>query len=188
MCRSSSRRVNDSTWGDRLSGLVSEDECAVVVPLRHFDGREDRGGGMLAKLRIDRTECRVGVRHDLICGQGDQCAAAHGVMRDDRGHLPVVVGESRRDLARRDHEPSGRVQDQLDRLASWRLVNKARRMLSASSMSMYRTSGKPKNDIDSCRWIRVIIVEPRFFASASRWPADVPRAHSAAPPAAARRG
>jgi hypothetical protein len=42
---------------------------------------------------------------------------------DDRGQLPVVVGESRRDLARRDHEPSGRVQDQLDRLAPWCLVN-----------------------------------------------------------------
>jgi hypothetical protein len=43
----------------------------------------------------------VGVRHDLICGQGDQCAAAHGVVRDDRGHIPVVVGDNRRDLARR---------------------------------------------------------------------------------------
>jgi hypothetical protein len=40
----------------------------------------------------------------------------------------------------------------------------ARRMLSESSMSMYRTIGKPRNDIVSCRWISVITVAWRFRA------------------------
>jgi hypothetical protein len=51
----------------------------------------------------------------------------------------------------------------LDRLARWCLVNGPEDAFGVVDVDVPE-SGKPKSDIDCCRWIRVIIVEPRFFA------------------------
>ena len=56
----------------------------------------------------------------------------------------------------------------------------ARSTLSASSMSMNRTSGKPSSDIVSCRWISVMTVASRSFeisfSARRRWSSSACRA------------
>jgi hypothetical protein len=74
---------------------------------------------------------------------------------DDRDDAAVMVAQRPRDLARRQDKTSRRVQDDLDRLAR-RSAAIAPSTLCASSMSMWRINGMPRNETVSCRWMSVI--------------------------------
>ncbi len=99
-----------------LLGHVGEDEGLVVdlVGILLGDGHEDRAGRVLAELRVERTEDRVVIHHDLVGREGDERAAGHGVVRDEDGHFAGMAEEGHGDLLGGDDEATGRVEDDVE--------------------------------------------------------------------------
>jgi hypothetical protein len=56
----------------------------------------------------------VRVHHDLVGGERDEGAPRHRVVRDEHGHPARVIAEGARDLLRGQHQPAGRVEDDVD--------------------------------------------------------------------------
>ena len=102
----------------------------------------------------------MAVDHDLIGGQGNQGPSAHRVMRHDCDHPAIVVRKRLSDLARREHEPPGVCEDDLDR-PTGSCARIALSTLSESSMSICRMIGS-RGTTSSRRWISVITVASRL--------------------------
>jgi hypothetical protein len=101
---------------ERFASLIRLDQ-RLVVDLGDgllFDDLDERGSRMLSQLRIHRSE--HGERgHDNLDGrQGEQRAAAHGVVRHEDRHLRLVRVQRRGDLRGRQDESTWRVQDHVD--------------------------------------------------------------------------
>jgi len=71
----------------------------------------------------------MAVDENLVGCERDHRPAAHRVMRNDGGDLSVVIRQCGRDLARGEHEPARRVQDDLDRAAGRCLADRAQHAL-----------------------------------------------------------
>ena len=101
------------TWTTGFARDVREDQRLVldVLHLLALEHGEDRGRGRLAELGVDGPEDGVGRHDDLVGREREERAARHRVVRHEHGDLPAVALEGVRDLAGRQHEPAGRVDD-----------------------------------------------------------------------------
>ncbi len=102
---------------DGLLCHVGHDQRAVVDPIDGLlgDRPHDRGRRHVAQLRVDRAEHRRWIHEDLVRREGEKRPARHRVVRDDHRDFPGVVSERVGDLLRREDEPAGRVQEEIDR-------------------------------------------------------------------------
>jgi len=91
----------------RLVCDVGEDQRSVLVLTGPCRGLDDRRRRILAELGVDGAEHGECVDDDLVGGEGDQRAAVHRVVGDDRGHVTVVIGQHGGDLAGGEDEPAG---------------------------------------------------------------------------------
>jgi hypothetical protein len=101
----------------RLLGDVREEERTVVQSLEGLlpgDAHESRRR-KVTQLRVDGSEHAGLVHEDLVRGERDQRAARHGVVRNEDGDLPGVRAYGVRDLLGCEHEPAGRMEEQVDR-------------------------------------------------------------------------
>src|ERR1700730_5003719 len=95
-------------------------------PRGHLHKRSRR---VLAKLRINGSKRGMAVQVDLVRRQGDQGAATHRVVRDDGYDSAVVIAQGTGNLAGREHEAPGRVEDDLDRTPRRRRSNRSKNAL-----------------------------------------------------------
>ena len=152
---------------DRLARHVAHDQRLVVaVGVGLLQGGQDGGRRPVAvlqaaELRIDGTEHGVAVHDDLVGGQGDQRAAGHGVVRHEDGDPSAMAAQRVGDLVGGEHEPAGRVQDQVD----GRVVRESRGWRAGSARSPRCRSGgrpgKPRRPSPSRRWMSVTTCDPR---------------------------
>lgn len=69
---------------------------------------------MLTELRAERAEHRVRVHDDLVRGERDERAAAHGVVRDVHGRRATTAADRVRDLLGSERETARGVQHDVD--------------------------------------------------------------------------
>jgi hypothetical protein len=109
----------------------------------HFDERARR---VLPQLRIDRPESGMTVELDLVRGQRDQSASTHRVMRDHCDNAAIVVAQCPGDLARRQHESAGSVEDDLDRHSRRCLANRSEQAFGIVDVDVPRQGNAKQGD------------------------------------------
>ena len=106
--------------GQRLPGLLGEDQGLVIdlvhlLLLQHLeDARRGVGPRGVPELRVDRAQDGVGGQEDLVSGQGDEGAPAHGVVGDHHRGLRGVGVQGVGDLGRREGDAPWGVDDYVD--------------------------------------------------------------------------
>jgi len=111
--------------GQRFASGLRQDEGLIVdlAGRLHLHHLEDVGGGEAADLGVDGAQHGVGIHHHLVGRQGQQGAARHGIVGDEDRHLALPVDQGVRDLLGGQHQPPGRVEDEVDGHVGWRQLD-----------------------------------------------------------------
>src|SRR5487761_31200 len=130
----------------RFATYVRHQQRLIVMLSWQRGHVDERARRVLAELRVDRSKRRVTVELDLVRGQRDQRAAAHRVVRNNGNDLAVVVAQGPGDLAGRQYEATGGVQDDLDRLARRRLSDGTEHALCVVDVDVPRQGDAKEGD------------------------------------------
>ena len=166
----------------RLLGDVGQHQEPVVdaADLLVGDDAQDRRGGHLAQLRVDRAEHRVR-RPSRSRRRPARSACRRSSRSAARTRSPWPGGRAPRGRSARQPAPARPGVCSTRSMGRSSGVSRiARSTASESSMSMKRTSGTPNSPICSCRWMIVITWLPRCCCSA-RQPSRPRRHHRALP-------